>query len=109
MQLPPGSTKRGAALQQTNKARGIRPGPSRHQLLLNQPEFRKFMASKGVSLTRPQDVAAYLDLGCSIVYNALGGKPLTGPFVSALAKKIGPRRRIDTFLIFADTPDEDAA
>lgn len=74
---------------ETNKAKGIKPRPSRHATYLNLAAFEAFIAER---LRKPEptneDIASYLELGTSTVFAARKGNPINGPFVGALLKRI---------------------
>ncbi len=107
-QLPrsPASLRR----SQTNKARGIRPGRSRHAAYLNADMFDDFIAA-AMGRTAPswKDIAEFLDTGTSTVFNAYRGDSINGAFIAALAKKLGDTGYSLDDLVYGGEPKAKAA
>ena len=73
---------------ETNKAKDIKPGPTKHALYLNGPAFEDFAAFL-TQRANPsnKDIATELGIGISTVYYARKGGNITAVFASALLKK----------------------
>lgn len=95
-----GQTRSPSARSHRNKELGLRPRRSRHRLTLNTDAFLAFMGER--RKTSFEEIAAYLDLGYGTVHAALGGRPISDGFVSALLKVLPASRPLQEFLIHDD-------
>ncbi len=102
-----GRSARSTVQGERHRKLGLRPKRSKHALLLNQKTFAALMTER--RKTSVTDIAAYLEMGVGTVYNAMRGKPISDGFVSALMKKLGGERRLEEFLIPAESDSDVAA